>query len=101
MKCCLNETGIKPQLMSQIIELAVRYDIEKVILFGSIARGDFKRTSDIDIAVIGGNVPRFTLDPDEETETLLEYDVVDMESSIQPELLAAIEKEGKIIYEKI
>ena len=97
----MNETGIKPQLMSQIIELAVRYDIEKVILFGSRARGDFKRTSDIDIAVTGGNVPHFTLDLDEETETLLEYDVVDMELGIQPELLAAIEKEGKIIYEKI
>ncbi len=31
------------------------------------ARGDFKRTSDIDLAVSGGDFCRFALDVDEET----------------------------------
>lgn len=35
--------------------------------FGSRARGDFKRTSDIDLAVSGGDFCRFALDVDEET----------------------------------
>lgn len=97
----MTETGIKPEVVSEIISLAVKYDIKKVILFGSRARGDFKRTSDIDLAVCGGDIPRFALDLDEETNTLLEYDIVDLDSGIQDELRESIEKEGKLMYEKI
>lgn len=60
-------TGIKEIVIKEIIDLAVKYDVEKVLLFGSRARGDYKRTSDIDLAVIGGNIARFSLDLDEET----------------------------------
>ncbi|MBC8612833.1 nucleotidyltransferase domain-containing protein [Blautia faecis] len=38
-----------------------------IILFGARARGDFKRTSDIDLAVSGGDFCRFALNVDEET----------------------------------
>jgi predicted nucleotidyltransferase len=72
-----------------------------VILFGSRARGDFKRTSDIDIAVDGGDFVRFSLDVDEETSTLLKYDIVDLGRNIQKELRDAIETEGIVIYEEI
>lgn len=78
-----------------------KYDIEKVILFGSRARGDFRRTSDIDIAVTGGDFARFALDVDEETSTLLEYDIVNLDRDMQDELRESIEKEGRILYEKI
>ena len=43
----------------------------------------------------------FSLDVDEKTWTLLQYDFVDMNQSVQPELIAAIEKEGVILYEKV
>ena len=33
--------------------LAQKYDVDRVILFRSRARGDFRRTSDIDLAVEG------------------------------------------------
>jgi predicted nucleotidyltransferase len=72
-----------------------------VILFGSRARGDFKRTSDIDIAVDGGDFVRFALDVDEETSTLLKFDIVDLNRNIQKELRASIETEGIVIYEEI
>lgn len=39
--------------MEQIIETAKKYDIEKLILFGSRARGDHHDKSDYDIAIIG------------------------------------------------
>ena len=42
----------------------------------------------------------FSLDI-EETGTLLEYDVVNLDGSVQDELLKAIEKEGIILYEKV
>ena len=45
--------------------------MEKVILFGSRARGDYKEKSDIDLACTGGNYTRFSLDVDELTSTLL------------------------------
>lgn len=72
-----------------------------MILFGSRARGDYKRVSDIDLAVSGGNFARFALDVDEETSTLLKYDIVDLDGSVQRELRDSIEKEGRVLYEKI
>ena len=97
----MNDTGIRPEVIEEIRNLAQKYDIEKVILFGSRARGDFRRTSDIDIAVTGGDSARFALDVDEETSTLLEYDIVNLDRDMQDELRESIEKEGRILYEKI
>ena len=93
--------SIRREVLEEIINLAKKYDIDKVILFGSRARGDYKRTSDIDLAVEGGDVASFSLDVEEETTTLLKFDIVDLGRAIQEELRESIEKEGKIIYEKI
>ena len=41
------------------------------------------------------------LDVDEETSTLLEYDIVDMSREMQDELRQSIMREGKILYEKV
>ena len=83
----MNDTGIRPEVIEEIRNLAQKYDIEKVILFGSRARGDFRRTSDIDIAVTGGDFARFALDVDEETSTLLEYDIPEFHYGIPWRLL--------------
>lgn len=84
-----------------IIKLAEEYGIEKVILFGSRARGDNRERSDIDIAVSGGNVIEFALDAEEKIDTLLMFDIVNLDKYVQPELIAEIEKDGVVIYEKI
>ncbi len=94
-------TGIKTEVIDEIISYAKKYNVNRVILFGSRARGDFKRTSDIDIAVSGGDFERFALDVDEETSTLLEFDIVDLDRDMQEALRESIIKEGKILYEKI
>ena len=94
-------TGIKEIVVQEIIELAQQYNIKKIILFGSRARGDFKRTSDIDLACTGGNYVKFSLDVDELTSTLLQYDIVNLDGAVQKELLNSITKEGIVIYEKI
>ena len=44
---------------------------------------------------------RFAVDVDEETSTLLKYDVVDLSHTVSPQLLRAIEAEGRVLYEKI
>lgn len=97
----IHNTGIKNNVIEQICKLAEKYELEQVILFGSRARGDFRHTSDIDIAVKGGDTVNFTLSADEETDTLLMYDVVDLDGPVQPQLLETIHREGKTIYEKI
>ncbi|CDF05630.1 putative toxin-antitoxin system [Megasphaera elsdenii CAG:570] len=88
-------------ILEGIIVLAKQYDIQKVILFGSRARGDNWERSDIDLAVYGGDVTRFSLDVDEVIPTLLMFDVVDLDEPVQPELRAAIQREGVVIYEKV
>lgn len=66
------KTGIKEQVIQEIIQLAKENQVEKVILFGSRARGDFKERSDIDL-----------------------------DKPVQKELLEAIRREGVLLYEKI
>ena len=80
--------------------IAEKYKVKEVYLFGSYARGDYRRTSDIDLAISGGNTAAFTIDI-EETSTLLTYDVVDLDKPVEEQLLESIRREGKEIYEKI
>lgn len=49
--------NIPERVEKEIIQLAKQYDIQKVILFGSRARGDNWERSDIDLAVSGGDIP--------------------------------------------
>lgn len=104
VKACFEyyqDTGIKLGVIQKIIELAKQYEIEKVLLFGSRARGDYRSKSDIDLASTGGNFTRFSLDVDELTQTLLQFDIVNLDGPVQKELLESIQKEGIVIYEKV
>ena len=97
----MEATGIRKEVIEEIRNFARKYQVKQVILFGSRARGDYKRTSDIDIAVSGGDFAGFALDVEEETSTLLEFDIVNLDKAMQDELREAIEREGKILYEKV
>ena len=97
----MNSTGIEEQVIEEIVSLAKKHAIEKVILFGSSARWDYHRASDIDLAVCGGDVISFSLDVEENTTTLFTYDVVDFNKNCRTKILESIEKEGKVLYEKI
>lgn len=97
----INQTGIKLEVISEIQKIAQKYDVTRVVLYGSRARGDFKRTSDIDLAVEGGDFERFALDVNEDTSTLLEYDIINLNRAMQEELRESIRKEGIAIYEKV
>lgn len=93
--------GLRDELICEITELARKYDLTSVTLFGSRARGDYRDRSDIDLAVSGGDFNRFALDVDEETSTLLMFDIVNLDGAVQPELLESIRREGKQLYAKI
>lgn len=95
------ETGIKPKVIEEICNFAEKNHVKKVILFGSRARGDYQKKSDIDIAVKGGDFNHFVDDVEEETSTLLEYDFVNLDRKTSKTLRELIEQEGVVIYEKI
>lgn len=97
----MEKTGIKPIVIEEICDIARKYRVKKVILFGSRARGNFKEKSDINLAVKGGDFIRFMLDVNEETSTLLKFDLVNLDEEIQNELRESIKKEGKIVYEEV
>lgn len=97
----MNTSCIKKKVLEEIRNLAADYNVKKVILFGSRARGDHHERSDIDLAVYGGDTNNFALAVDEETSTLLMYDIVDLSLPVQQELKDKIYQEGIVIYEKI
>lgn len=97
----MNQTGIKPEVIEEIRNIARKYNVEKVILFGSRARGDYSRASDIDLAIHGGDITRFSIEVDEETSTFLMYDFVNLDTDVQKELLESINREGVVLYEKV
>lgn len=87
-------------LTNDLVALARMYGANRLVLFGSRARGDYKERSDIDLAVFG-------LDPVqagrlrlalEELPTLLEFDLVCVNEGTSPALLKNIEKDGVILY---
>ena len=97
----MEKNGINPKVIMEIRELAYKYHMKKVVLFGSRARGDFREKSDIDLAAIGDDFTHFALAVDNETSTLLEFDIVNLNKKVSEELLESIEKEGITLYEEI
>lgn len=93
--------GLRDPLIEEITDLAKKHGLSSVTLFGSRARGDYHPRSDIDLAVSGGDYARFALDVDEETSTLLMFDVVNLDGAVQPELLESIRREGRQLYAKV
>lgn len=80
-------------------------EIEKAIIFGSRAMGNYKKGSDIDIAIIGKNindkiVTRLSSILNQELPIPYFVDVADYNSIAISELKKHIDKEGKIIYSK-
>ena len=94
------DTGIKPIVIDELCALAKRHGIKTVILFGSRARGDYMAKSDIDLAVSGGDAVKFQLDAEDETSTLLSFDVVDINGAGE-KLVNAVNTEGVTLYEKV
>lgn len=96
MKYHLDQTVEK-----DIIQIAKKNAVKKVILFGSRARGTNSERSDIDLAVSGGDILNFYFDVEEEAWTLLMFDVVNLDRSVSEELQSEIDRDGVVIYEEI
>jgi len=98
-------TGISKRFINELQRLgANNRQIEKIILFGSRARGDYHRSSDIDLAVFTINSSHSQQNLMEqsiyELATPLKIDVVFMNRLSKEKMILNIQKEGVVIYEQ-
>lgn len=98
--------GLEEKVIDQIVDIIKKYDeVEKVKIFGSRARGDYKNQSDIDIALYGEKLTNsintnifYDID-----KLYLPYkiDLINFNTLKNEEALREnIEREGIIIYVK-
>ena len=78
-------------------------EVERIVLFGSRARGDAAPRSDIDLAIEcpGADARRWSqiVETAENTATLLQIDLIRMDTA-PSELLTQIASEGRVLYER-
>ncbi len=89
-------------ILKEIIALGKKHQAQKIVLFGSRARGDNHSRSDIDLAIYGMeecNRSQFWFDIDD-LPTLLKIDLVYISDTTDQELIKNIEKDGVLLYEK-
>ena len=92
--------NLPDRVLRELSYFAQKYSIEKIILFGSRARGTNAERSDIDIAVYGGDFDHFYWDVKEKVHSLLMFDIVQADVAISDELKQEIGRDGVTIYEK-
>lgn len=93
--------NVSDKLLQQIVQFAKKCDLSRVVLFGSRARGTNRERSDVDLAVTGKNVADFQFMLEDEADSLLSFDVVDMGSIISQKLKQNIEREGVCLCAKV
>ena len=90
-------------VIRQIKDIAKKNKVDKVVLFGSRARGDDLSSSDYDIAVYthdDTSLKRAIFCNDiDEIKTLRKIDVVFVSEKLSNELKENISKDGIVIYE--
>lgn len=94
---------IENNLKLQLEEIFNKYsEIDKVLLFGSRARGDNKYNSDVDLCIIGESLSHLTLAKINmdinEIDTHLSFDVLAFNELSKEELIKNIIREGVVIY---
>lgn len=89
--------GLEEEIQKQIKNIVNRNSQFKFKLFGSRARGDYKKTSDIDIAIFE-NVDKEQeyriRDEFDQLEIIYKIDLVFVNENIKEELLSSIIKDG-------
>lgn len=98
-------TGITESFIRELQSYCMKnVKIEKVLLFGSRAKGEFNRSSDIDLAVFTTDATHteqnLIAQEINEMHTPLKIDIVFMNRLKKEKLILNIKKEGALIYEQ-
>lgn len=106
MKNEINENfGLDVELIVKLNEIFTKFlEIEKVIIYGSRAKGNYKEGSDIDITIYG-NINEETLstikNDIEELNSPYLYDISIFNKIKNQDLIEHIQRVGKILYNNI
>jgi predicted nucleotidyltransferase len=98
--------GLADKQLQEIIDtLAKVPQIEKALLFGSRAMGNFKKASDIDIAIMGEHADfriaaHIKYELEEETNLPYFFDIIAYNTIDNNALKEHLHKYGKVIYTK-
>ena len=97
--------GLTDKSYNELLQiLASIPEIEEAVIFGSRARGDFWRASDVDLSIKGKNFTRHTLARlnNELYESCIPqiFDTHIYASIKNPDFKANIDREGKVLYKK-
>lgn len=101
MKYGLNDTTI-----GRIHGVIARYgQIDKAILYGSRAKGNYRAGSDIDLTLAGGHDLNLTvlyriMDDIDDLHLPYTFDISLLHSISDPDVLDHIKRVGKVFYEK-
>lgn len=100
----MNKTGLSDEIHEQMQRVFIENTmIERVILFGSRAKGNYKYNSDIDLAIIGGDNALFyesILLLLNELPTLCKFDVIDYSRISNEQLKSHIDRVGIVIFDR-
>ena len=88
--------GLSDSQVDAFIAVLKRSGVQRAVVFGSRAKGNYRPESDIDLAVTGGgvNVQRLWLELDE-LPFPHKIDVIDYDQISNPELKAHIDRVGQ------
>lgn len=86
------------EILDRVRSICIRQGVEQLYLFGSFAKGDATRMSDIDVAVRGCRDYGELKEQIDRIPILKKIDVVDMDTCRNSLLLEDIEKYGRKIY---
>lgn len=97
--------GLKESTINSLLKIFSEFQsIERVIIYGSRAKGNFKNGSDIDLTIVGEIDFNTLLKIENEIEDLLLPYKIDISLHHQienKELTDHINRRGKVIYEKL
>jgi predicted nucleotidyltransferase len=69
------ELEFEKEIQSITTQLIEKYGPEKIILFGSAARGEYDQTNDLDFLIVKDDVPLYSIDRMRELDELIDRNV--------------------------
>ena len=103
------EVEFEKEIQSITTQLIEKYGPEKIILFGSAARGEYDQANDLDFLIVKEDVPLYGIDRMRELDELIDRNVAadmlvycpdELEDRIRlgDPFIKAILREGRVLY---
>jgi len=103
------DINVEKEIESITTQIIEKYEPDKIILFGSAARGEYDRVNDLDFLIIKQDVPLYGIDRMRELDELIDRDMAadmlvyrpdELEDRIKlgDPFIKTILREGRVLY---